>query len=332
MLLLEKDKLPRHKVCGEFISPESLRLLGSLLDHNPFGARPAIASARVFVDHKTVSLPVSPAAQSIPRFELDAALIESARRSGVRVEEGVSVRQVDQGEGVMDGAFSVRTSETTFTARAVVNATGRWSQLTQYPTAGQTKWIGLKAHFAEFAPPGSVDLYFFPGGYCGVQPVGNDAVNAAAMVRADAAHSLEEVLAAHPELWRRSRDWELLFPAITTSPLYFRLPETENRGMMLAGDAAGFIDPFAGDGISLALHSGSLAADSLAHFLQGKCLLAESRRHYQAAYFRRFAPAFRNAARLRRMLSAPAWLKGRLLGLMGTKTIAHLVVRGTRAR
>lgn len=326
MLLLEKDRLPRHKVCGEFVSSESLRLLGLLLGQNAFAAQPEIASARIFLDHKRISLPVSPAARSIPRFELDAALLQAARREGVRAEEGVAVRNLTH-----DGRFAVQAGEATYSAKAVVNATGRWSQLTQYPSAGQARWIGLKAHYAESLPPGSVDLYFFPGGYCGVQPVGRNSVNAAAMVRADAARSLEEVFAAHPELWRRSRDWDPLFPAITTSPLYFRAPQTEDQGMILAGDAACFIDPFAGDGISLALHSGTLAAESLAGFFHGECSLAESHRRYRTAYVRRFAPAFRNAARLRGLLSAPAWLRGRLLGLMGAKAIAQLVVRGTRA-
>ncbi len=327
MLLLEKDRLPRHKVCGEFVSSESLRLLASLLDENAFAAQPEITSARIFLDHKSISLPLLPSARSIPRFELDAALLESARRSGVHAEEGVAVRSVTR-----DGVFHVDTGTNNYSAKAVVNATGRWSQLTQYPVTGQTRWIGVKAHFAENAPPNSVDLYFFPGGYCGVQPVDRNAVNAAAMVRSDAAHSIDEVFAAHPELWRRSRDWEALFPAITTSPLYFRKPETEDRGMMLAGDAAGFIDPFAGDGISLALHSGTLAAESLAGFLSGKCSLADADQLYRTAYARRFAPAFRNAARLRGLLSAPAWLRSGFLGLVGTSFVANRIVRGTRAR
>jgi menaquinone-9 beta-reductase len=328
VLLLEKDRLPRHKVCGEFVSPESLRLLSSLLDQNQFTtAQPQIARARVFLGHKVVSLPVSPPAHSIPRFELDAALLGAARRAGVCAEEGTTVREVTQ-----NGRFTVHVDGKTFSAKAVVNTTGRWSQLTQHEIANQTRWIGLKGHFSEASPPDSVDLYFFPGGYCGVQAVAANAVNAAAMVQAGVAHSLEEVFAAHPDLWRRSRDWEPLFPAITTSPLYFRRPETENNGMLLAGDAAGFIDPFAGDGISLALHTGTLAAESLVDFLREKCSFAEAHRRYKSAYFRRFAPAFCNAARLRTVLSLPAWLRTRLLSLAGTRPIATTIVRGTRAK
>jgi flavin-dependent dehydrogenase len=328
VLLLEKDRFPRHKVCGEFVSPESLGLLQRLLGGTQFNTRPEINSSRVFVDKKTVSLPVAPAARSIPRFELDALLFQATQSAGVQAEEGITIREVLRQNDV----FSVVTANNTFTAKAVVNATGRWSQLTQYEVNAKERWIGLKAHFAEEAPPQSVDLYFFSGGYCGVQPVAANAVNAAAMVRADAARSLEEVFARHPELWRRSRDWQPLFPTITTSPLYFRKPETESRGMMLAGDAAGFIDPFAGDGISLALHSGTVAAETLVPFFEAKCSLNQAHQQYGESYQKRFAPAFRNAARLRFALSAPAWLRSGLIGLAGLRSVAGLVVRGTRAR
>jgi flavin-dependent dehydrogenase len=332
-LLLEKERLPRHKVCGEFVSPESLRLLDSLLSKDLFASHPQITGARIFLDHKSVSLPLARAARSIPRHELDAALLESAREAGVRTEECVTVREVDQTEVINAGLFKVKTDGAAFSSRAVVNATGRWSQLTRHsPSAGETRWIGLKAHFREASPPDSVDLYFFAGGYCGVQKVGKDAVNAAAMVQAGVGRSLEDVFGAHPELLRRSRDWALLFPAIATSPLYFRTPDTSDGCMLRAGDAAGFIDPFAGDGISLALHSGSLAGGALARFFSHQCSLAQAQGEYGMAYRKRFAPAFRNAARLRTLLTAPSWIRSSLLGLVGTRPIAGLIVHATRAR
>lgn len=341
VLMLEKDRFPRHKVCGEFVSPESLRLLALLLsvpDHGDKRRKEGksklfeskwldINAARIFLDQRVVCLKISPPARSIPRFDLDRALFHSSLESGVEAREEVVVRRVEQ-----NGHFTVCSDEGNFTAAAVVNCTGRWSQLTQRDGWGKEKWIGLKGHFLESRAPASVDLYYFPGGYCGVQPVSPDAVNACAMVRAGAAHSLEEVFAAHPELWRRSRDWNPLFPTVTTSPLYFRRPVTCDRGMLLAGDAAGFIDPFAGDGISLALQSGALAADSLAGFLEGKRSIAEAQAEYADAYNKRLGPAFRNSARIRRLLAAPVWLRSMLLALAGTRPVARMIVKRTRAR
>jgi flavin-dependent dehydrogenase len=326
VLLLEKDRFPRQKVCGEFVSPESLGLLHGFLENGKFQSCPQVISSRIFLDNKTLKLPVSPAAQSIPRFDLDPALFAAAQNAGVTVCEGVAVKQVQHNE-----FFKVCTSENTYAARAVVNATGRWSKLTQFDVAGKDKWIGLKAHFTEPSPPQTVDLYFFPGGYCGVTPVGKNSVNACAMVRADAAHTLEEVFTKEPRLYERSRVWQPLFPTVTTSPLYFHDPVTESDGMFLAGDAAGFIDPFAGDGISLALQSGTLAAQSIVPFLRGSSALEEAHGQYQAAYRRRFAPAFRNAARLRSALAAPKWFRKAALAFAAVPGVGKMLVRGTRA-
>lgn len=328
VLLLEKDRFPRHKVCGEFVSPESLQLLEWLLDGERFQDKPEIPTARIFSGRKTVSLPISPSARSIARFELDAELLAAARHAGADVTEEITVREVESGV-----VYRVETQGKMFTARAVVNASGRWSQLTRHTAVkNNDKWIGLKGHFREVDPSASVDLYFFDGGYCGVQPVSESSVNACAMVRADAARSLEEVFSKQPDLWQRSRSWEPLFPAITTSPLYFRQPQTQSSGTLLAGDAAAFIDPFAGDGISLAMHSGALAAESLVPFFQGRCSLEEAGQKYRAAYLKRFSPAFRNAARVRMMLTAPAPIRSVLVSLAGMGPLARALVKGTRVR
>jgi flavin-dependent dehydrogenase len=327
VLLLEKDHFPRQKVCGEFVSPESLGMLHGFLEDDRFQSCPQVVSSRIFLDNKTLAIPVSPAAQSIPRFDLDPALFAAAQNASVTTYEGAAVTDVKRNE-----IFHVRTSESTYSARAVVNATGRWSKLTQFDAAGKEKWIGLKAHFTEPSPPQSVDLYFFTGGYCGVTPVGPNSINACAMVRADAAHTLEDVFTKEPRLLQRSRAWQPLFAAVTTSPLYFREPETESEGMFLAGDAAGFIDPFAGDGISLALQSGTLVAQSIVPFLRGTCSLDEAHQQYQSAYRKRFAPAFRNAGRLRGALAAPRWVRNAALGFAAIPGVGKMLIKATRAR
>jgi menaquinone-9 beta-reductase len=327
VLLLEKGSFPRHKVCGEFVSPESLRLLASLLEGDQFAALPQITSARIFIDAKELAIPVSPPARSIPRYDLDSALLAAASKAGATVREDTSARLVLPGK-----LFTITVETTTLKAKAVINASGRWSQLTRFKASDTGKWIGLKAHFVEAAPPPSVDLYFFPGGYCGVQPVSDNAVNACAMVRADCATSLQHVFALHSALWRRSRDWEQQFATVSTSALHFRRPQTDDRGMLLAGDSAGFIDPFVGDGISLALHSGVLAAETLLPFFAGKTSLREVQQRYGARYRKQLAPALRNAARLRRLLSAPAWLRSGVMGIAGSRAVGQMLVRSTRAK
>ena len=118
-------------------------------------------------------------------------------------------------------------------------------------------------------------MYFFEDGYCGVQPVAADVVNACAMVRSDCATSLDEVFALHPKLAERAAGWHAVMQPISTAPLVYREPQPVRGNMMFVGDAAAFIDPFAGDGISIALRSGRVAAECLREFLLARNSLVE---------------------------------------------------------
>jgi len=270
VLLLERGRLPRHKVCGEFVSAESLELLGSLLHGQHLAVlndAARISRTRLYVDGRMIGAVVDPPAASIARCDLDAALWESAQLAGVDARQQVTVREI-KGRG----PFRICSSDGEFESRAVINASGRWSILNGTTAVAEQKWVGLKAHFAESSPEASVDLYFFDGGYCGVQPVARGRVNACAMVRADVASTLDEVFEQHGALRKRSRSWRLLIDPVSTSPLIFREPQPERDGILLAGDAAGFVDPFAGDGISpgdptISLRVPTLAAACIPHIL-----------------------------------------------------------------
>jgi flavin-dependent dehydrogenase len=339
VLLLERGRLPRQRVCGEFVSSESLALLAGQLEQTaPDLLRQAIRipEARLFFDGRSLAAPVDPPAASIARFDLDFALWQAAEQCGVITRTETAVEHI-----VRDDSFHLTTNAGEFRARAVINATGRWSNLRRQNAeeANSTKkWLGLKAHFSEPAPNPSVDLYFFEGGYCGVQPVtvADDAsstgrINACAMVRSDVARSLKDVFAQQPQLAERALHWQPLTEVVSTSPLIFRDPEPVDNDVLLAGDAAGFVDPFVGDGISLALRSGALAVECLAPFLNSHGSLAEAASQYQRQYRERLLPVFRNSSKLRRLLGLPRPVR-RAVGhlLETTPAVSRLLVRLTR--
>jgi len=238
------------------------------------------------------------------------------------------------------GPFTLRTEAEELHARAVINASGRWSNLTPAgpdPLPDQKeKWLGLKAHFSEPSPQPSVDLYFFEAGYCGVQPVElagtrEGRVNACAMVRSDIARSLPEVFAQNAELRARASKWQPLMEPVSTSPLIFREPEPVENGVLMVGDAAAFVDPFIGDGISLALRSGALAAECLVQFFKSEISLAEAATEYERAYRNRLLPVYRNSSQLRRLLRLPRLLRKSVGHLLETApALSRLLVRMTR--
>jgi flavin-dependent dehydrogenase len=318
-LLLERGRFPRQKVCGEFISSEATGLLRELLGTGGtdlLNVAPVVSEARLFADGRTLSAPLSPPALSLPRFALDQALWHVAEEAGCVCRQETQVDEVTHPD-----RFEVRAGEQQWQSDTVVSASGRWSNLTramQGPDA--PRWLGAKGHFREAHPHPSVDLYFFDGGYCGVQSIGDETVNACAMVRGDVASTLDQVFARHPELWRRTRDWAPISEPVATAPLVFRNPAPIGPdGVLNAGDAAGFIDPFAGDGIAIALRSGAKAAIGRAD-------------EYARWYTREILPAFRAAARFRRLMSTPAWARTLALSLLGSRRVAAWAVRATRSR
>ena len=313
VLLLEQGRFPRHKVCGEFVSAEALGLLSSLLEssaHNLLQNALRIPTARFFCDELMITCPLDPPAASIARFDLDAALWQAALNSGLDAHEKISVKSI---EG--QGPFTVITTENAFQGRAIINASGRWSNVMgelRTTTPPSNKMLGLKAHFTENQPFPSVDLYFFNGGYCGFQPVTLRAettcpnalpnrINVCAMVRADRATSLTQTFALSPSLHERTRSFQQVTDLVSTSPLLFRRPQPTAGNVLIAGDAAGFVDPFVGDGISLALRSGALAARSLLPFFANRIPLSQAVQSYRQQYEREFFSVFGTSAKLRQV-------------------------------
>lgn len=337
VLLIERGCFPRHKVCGEFVSAESLDLLQNLLaagDQNLIRDALRISQARIFLDGAIIAAEITPAAGSITRFDLDRALWNGCLQAGVDARATCAAQSV---EGT--GPFRVMAADEVFESKSIVNAAGRWSVFTGEAIrarATQERWIGLKAHFSESVPSSSVDLYFFDGGYCGVQPVSSPGcpdhiVNACAMVKANTATDLQGVLRCHPALQHRSQDWQAETRPVTTAPLVFHEPDPIQGQMLQVGDAATFVDPFIGDGISLALRSGTLAANCLEAFFHNQSSLAQAANTYVREYQRRLAPVFRASSRVRNLLRFPAFVRKPAISvLQRTPALTRRLVQMTR--
>jgi flavin-dependent dehydrogenase len=318
VLLMEAGRYPRHKVCGEFVSAEALNPLRDLLGPRfaGFAGQPPISRVRLFLDGAIMEMGLNPPALSLPRIQLDAALWEAAAEAGADTRSNVTTHSIQR--STESSLFLVQAGEKTFESTAVVDASGRHSRL--HPASlGQRTAIGLKAHaFAESAP-GTLDMYFFRGGYCGVQPVSHEQINVCALVSPRVASSLPELFEQCPRLHARSRDWQFCMKPIVTAGLAPGLRLVEDNGILRAGDAAGFIDPFAGDGISLAVRSGILAGE-----------LAATPHRYAPAYRAQFARGFQTAAAARWVLQAPASLRQALFFALGSARVLEWTVQNTR--
>ncbi len=329
--VFDSSEFPRQKVCGEFVSAESLGLLRELVrgharaDEILYQA-PAIARARIFASGRMAETAIQPPGLSIPRTVLDLLLWECAQQAGVAAHSKSEVQSITG-----HGPFRVATAHGEFLADAVVLCTGRWSRFSDSSAVGSgPKWIGLKAHYREQNPGLSTDLYFFDNGYCGVQPVAPDSVNVCALVRSDVATTLEAVFERSPQLAARAEQWERVTAPVSTAPVLYRKPVCLRDGILLAGDGAGFIDPFAGDGISLAMRSGQAAAECLRPFLIGEAALEVACQEYEAVYRQQFAPLIAASMRVRRLVSLPGIARPVALQMLRIPGVLPYLIKKTR--
>jgi flavin-dependent dehydrogenase len=335
VILLERSRLPRHKVCGEFVSAESLDLLTTLLQGTPGAAllahAPRMNAARIFLGETVVQASLPAPAASIERYSLDLALWRAAESAGVDARLQTAAENIAR----ENDHWRLQTTAGDFLSRSVVDATGRWSNLRSAIAPAEFS-VGVKAHFtSNQVEPDSVDLYFLHEGYCGISRVNRDEVNVCAMLswaefQTCRSQPLEHILAAHRDLQQRSTHWRRTTEVVITSPLLFRPVVAAEGGVLRAGDAAGFIDPFAGDGISLALRSGTLASENLRGVWRNGCDVDLAARQYFDSYRRQFAKLFRRTALLRRAVATPALLRAVRWGIV-RQGVLNVLIKATRA-
>ncbi len=330
VLLLEKDRFPREKLCGEFLSPEVSRLLAELgLESELLQACPApIHLVRLHLyGEARIEIPLPTPALGLSRASLDHMLLRHASRLGVEVLEQTTAETVRRRTS---GEFAVtyRTSDHqgVALARAVVCAAGRWNRWRAQAFAnsrgqpsGRTAY-GFKAHYGpSVARPNTLDLHFFPGGYCGVSHVENDRANVCCLIQKDLLRACSiagvvrpnspqadpiAVVLRQPSLGEQLLGGKRVSEFLFTGPLVFHSPRPVDECLLMVGDSAAFVDPFCGDGISIAVRSGSLAAQALKPLFQGKWALERVLSEYARAYQQAFRRQFFWARWLRRLASS----------------------------
>jgi flavin-dependent dehydrogenase len=323
VLLVEKDRFPRPKVCGEFLSAGALpcfERLGVRERIHDLGPE-RIEAGEVFPRRgRGIPFRLEAPAFGISRYRLDALLAERARAVGAQWRSPARVLSI---EGGPDAGFRVRVSgpgpEETLSARAVIGAWGRWDALDRDLGRGflaRPRFFGWSRDYAGGSDDLSrtVRLYLFAGGYCGLSRIEGGAVHLAGVISERARRRLpagwDSVLAhARRENPNLDRGLARLCPEpagfLGTVPVVFTAKPATERGILLAGDAAGVIDPFSGEGQTTALSSGILAGETAAKFLRGELSPNGYVAAYEAQWRTRFRRRFAWSALLRRLVLHP---------------------------
>lgn len=268
--LLEREHGPHHKVCGEFLSPEAgdyLKQAG--VDPLALGAQ-SIRRLRLASKRRVIETNLPFTALSLSRCVLDEALLTRAAQAGCSVERGAFVESITMACGLWRA--QLRDGES-WRAATVFLASGKHDlRGFERKPAPQADLVGFKLHWRLVpdqtdALRGFMELYLFPGGYGGLSLVEGDAANLCLVVRRSVLQNIggwPQLLAAiqneNPHIAHRLSGASPLWPRpLAVSPIPYGYLAGRPHGLWCVGDQAAVIPSFTGDGMSIALHSATLA-------------------------------------------------------------------------
>jgi len=330
-LLLERERFPREKVCGDCVNPAcwpvlerlNLRQRVQLLPHAILEAVDFIA-----IDGQSVHVDLPSGEKSeiaVKRSLFDNLLLGRARDLGAEVRDATMVSAIGK---TSSGSWRITAGEIDFEAHVLIAADGRNSTVARICNLlprSQRERIALQTHIA--LPPdfgNRVVLQFLKQGYSGQAPVNENELNLCLVAKPRDIEALKEWA------WQRfavARDhpWRTITP-LTRSPLP---PAHEN--LFLIGDAARVVEPFTGEGIYYALRSGELAANAAVKTIRRQdrpAPLREFNRQHAAMYrgrlwINRMARAAVLSPRIASRLVHAARVQPWLLRLLTAKIVSY---------
>lgn len=314
VIVLEKEYYPFHRVCGEYISLESWNFLESLGYPLSKMQLPIIKQLIVSApDGRIIEQPLGLGGFGISRYKIDADLARLARSRGVEVIEGAKVIDVSFNGPV----FSVKTKDVSFAAKVVAGTWGKrgnldlkWNRAFVHKKSNKlNNYIGVKYHIRTRFPAGSIALHNFSDGYCGISKVENDEYCLCYLTTArnlrkaggSIARMEENILCRNPRLADIFKTAEFLWkePETIAQISFSRKAQVENHVLMI-GDTAGMITPLCGNGMSMALHAGKLAAPLIGRFLDRQI----NRQHLEQEYVHQWNTHFARRLRAGRLIQA----------------------------
>lgn len=347
--LIEKQRFPRRKVCGECIAASNLPLLDALGVGAQFDAMAGPALRRVALmqgKHTLVAdLPTYAHTRhrwgrALGRFHLDSLLLERAREAGATIFQPWSLRACDGSAG--DWRCTIVAAESdevlTLTAPVAIAAHGSWERLASERQQGNeasrrpSDLFAFKADFiGSTLADGVLPVLSFAGGYGGMVRADHGVTTVAGCLRRDALDAVREAqpgrtageaFEAHLKnqcqgVAAALADAERDAAWLATGPIRpgIRMPR-EGGQLFLIGNAAGEAHPIVGEGISMAMQSAWLLCARLVSrrdsLLRSSAADAQSalQRDYATHWHRNFATRIRLAACFAHLAMRPHLSRG----------------------
>src|SRR5215813_4935095 len=268
-VVLDREKFPREKVCGDCLNPSCWPVLDRLelalrVRDLPHSILNSVAFIAIDGREVIVDLPSGANCEiSVKRSLFDDLLLRRARELGANVHEQTTVTGLTRNDDWKIETASGRT----FHARMLIGADGRNSTIAHLcnllPRPARER-VALQAHIPRPRNSGDrIALQFLPEGYSGQAPVNETELNLCLVGTPPTISKLRQWAQRHFEI-TPDQSWRTITP-LTRSPV-----SSAHENLFLIGDAARVVEPFTGEGIYYALRSGELAARATARIIRDK--------------------------------------------------------------
>jgi len=341
VLVLDRARFPRPKLCGDTVNPGTFAILRRLgLECVVTRALPLDGMIVTGAGHTRVEGRYGGACgHAISRTDLDLALLIAAAGAGARIEQDVLVDAplVDTSRGEVVSGVIVKGRNGRrhrITAGITIAADGRYSRvaravgLSRSPSHPRRWAIG--SYFQDVAGMTTFgEMHVRHGHYLGVAPLPGGITNACVVTpdpgRRRPEDILRNVLRQDPLLCDRFTKARMVVEPISLGPLAVDCPASGMPGLLLAGDAAGFVDPMTGDGLRFAIRGAELAALEVLHALEHGNIDAHVR--LRAARRREFTTKWRFNRTMRWVVEVPATLRLAEIGAGVAPAMLQRVIR-----
>jgi flavin-dependent dehydrogenase len=316
VVLFEKEKYPFHKVCGEYISNESknyLKWLGLDIEKMQLPSIDTLLLTSTGGRFFTTKLPLG--GFGISRYKLDKHLADLAVSEGVHLLDNTKVDEITNQESFLIKFSSDKCSLNSASAKTCCAAFGKRSNIDikwkrNFLNKKESKLnnlIAVKYHVKTDWKSNVIGLHNFTSGYCGISKIENDESCLCYMTTAESLkNNHNDIKTLEQGVLYRNQFLKTIFEnsrivdgfPITISQINFAAKEKVLNGILMLGDAAGLITPLCGNGMSIALHSGKLAAELIIQHLMGNISRTEMEKRYEDIWNKQFASRFRMGRRL----------------------------------
>lgn len=325
VILIEKKEYPFHRVCGEYISNETIPFLKSLDLFPEQFKLPSITRLQLTsVNGRAADLPLDLGGFGVSRYTFDHFLYEKAKQRDVIFHLNTEVDSVR----FTDDKFEIKAKGNVFHADVAIGCFGKRSKMDVSLHRGfiqkRSPYVGVKYHIRTHHPSDLIALHNFKDGYCGISNIEDGKSTLCYLTHRDNVKQFGSIKYMEENVLYKNPFLKSIF---TNSKFLYEKPEVINEisfetkrpiedHILMSGDAAGMITPLCGNGMAMAIHSAKIASELVIDFVKNRI----SREHLEKQYEEKWNSLF----------SKRLWAGRQIQNLFGSEWASNFAVNLAR--